>query len=157
VFGNLVDGYNQRVSASESSAICVIRPFVASDRRAVVELWAEAFPNDPPHNVSADMIDRKVRVQPELFLVAVVNGEIAGTVMAGYDGVRGWLHRLAVSKAARRHGVGTRLVRAAESGLAAMGCSKVNLQVRATNADVISFYESAGYVVEEILSLGRKI
>lgn len=138
-------------------AICSIRPFAESDRAAIVALWAEAFPSDPSHNVSTDMIDVKVTVQPELFLVAVIEGEVVGTVMAGFDGVRGWLHRLAVSMAARRHGVGTLLVRAAESGLAVMGCPKVNLQVRAANAEVIAFYESVGYAVEDLVSLGRRL
>lgn len=142
---------------SKPEVSCVIRPFAAPDRLDVVELWAESFPAEPPHNVSTEMIDVKVRVQPELFLVAVIDGKVVGAVMAGFDGVRGWLHRLAVSQSARRQGVGTLLVRAAESGLAAMGCPKVNLQVRPTNSEIIAFYESAGYAVEDILSLGRKL
>lgn len=135
----------------------VVRPFAKTDRSAVIALWAEAFPNDPPHNVSADMIDLKLRVQPESFLVATVDGAIVGAVMAGFDGVRGWLHRIAVSVSARRMGVGTTLVRAAERALGRMGCPKVNLQVRVSNQDVVSFYESLGYSVENNLSLGRKL
>jgi ribosomal protein S18 acetylase RimI-like enzyme len=125
-----------------------IRPFREDDRAEVVELWAEAFPDDPDHNVSSDMIDRKLRVQSELFLVAVADGVVVGTVMAGFDGVRGWLHRLAVRASARRKGLGTLLVRNAEARLAKLGCPKVNLQVRAPNTTVIAFYRALGYSVE---------
>jgi ribosomal protein S18 acetylase RimI-like enzyme len=77
------------------------------------------------------MIDVKLRVQPELFLVATLDDAVVGCVMAGFEGVRGWLHRLAVRSSARRIGVGTRLVNEAEAALRAMGCPKVNLQLRA--------------------------
>lgn len=134
-----------------------IRPFLDKDRAAVARLWVDAFPEDPEHNVSSDMIDRKLRVQPELFLVAVLEGEVVGAVMAGFDGVRGWIHRLAVRGSARRTGVGSKLVRTAELGLSQLGCPKVNLQVRATNAGVVAFYRSLGYGIEERISMGRHL
>jgi ribosomal protein S18 acetylase RimI-like enzyme len=134
-----------------------VRPFQEGDRHAVIELWSEAFPEEPGHNVSSEMIDRKAGVQPELFLVAQLDGAIVGAVMAGFDGVRGWLHRLAVSTAVRRNGVGTALVRSAESALLALGCPKVNLQVRSSNAPVVAFYRALGYSVEERISLGRRL
>ena len=135
-----------------------IRTFEESDRQAVVDLWLEAFPGEPPYNASGAMIDRKLRVQPELFLVAVTSdGTLVGTVMAGYDGVRGWIHRLAVRGSARRTGVGTALLGAAEAGLQAMGCPKVNLQVRARNAAVVAFYEAAGYRVEDNISMAKHV
>jgi hypothetical protein len=134
-----------------------IRPFHEGDRARVIHLWSLAFGGDPPHNRSVEMIERKLRVQPELFLVAVLDGLTVGTVMAGYDGVRGWIHRLAVSESARRRGVGTALLRAAEARLARLGCPKVNLQVRATHASVIAFYRSAGYMVEENISMSRRL
>ena len=133
-----------------------IRPFREDDRAEVVEVWAEAFPDDPDHNRSSDMIDRKLRVQSELFLVAVADGVVVGTVMAGFDGVRGWLHRLAVRASLRRKGLGTLLVRNAEAGLAKLGCLKVNLQVRAPNTTVIAFYRALGYSVEDRISMGRR-
>jgi ribosomal protein S18 acetylase RimI-like enzyme len=134
-----------------------IRSFEEGDRAAVVDLWSEAFPDDPSHNLSSEMIDRKIRVQPELFLVAELEGAVIGTVMAGYDGVRGWLHRLAVRTSARRRGVGTELVRRAETALVALGCPKVNLQVRGSNAAVVAFYRALGYSIEDRVSLGRRL
>ena len=110
------------------------------------------------------MIRNKLRVQPELLLVATTDAEdgeigpaIAGAVIAGFDGVRGWIHHLAVAPAWRRRGIATRLVRAAESGLRKLGCPKVNLQVRATNAEVVAFYRSLGYGIEDRVSMGRRL
>ena len=134
-----------------------IRVFREADRAAVIALWADAFAGDPAHNVSTEMIERKLRVQPDLFLVAMADGELVGTVMAGYDGVRGWLHRLAVSTSQRRAGVGTALVRRAEAEMAKLGCPKVNLQVRATNAAVIGFYRAIGYDMDDNVSLGKRL
>lgn len=134
-----------------------IRPFREADRAEVVALWASAFPYEPTHNQSHEMIDRKLRVQPELFLVALDEDGVAGTVMAGYDGVRGWLHRLAVRTSARRRGVAMSLVRAAEAGMATLGCPKVNLQVRGTNAGVVAFYRAAGYETDDNISMGKRL
>ena len=134
-----------------------VRRLAPADHGAVVALWAEAFTEDPSHNVSEEMIARKLAVQPELFLVGEFDARVVGAVMAGYDGVRGWVHRLAVSASARRHGVGRALMEHAEAALLAMGCPKVNLQVRATNADVVAFYRALGYAVEERISMGKRL
>ncbi len=134
-----------------------IRAFEASDRAALERLWARVFPEDPPWNAPGALIDRKLSVQPELLLVALTGDDLQGAVMAGFDGVRGWIYHLAVAPEARRRGLGTSLVRAAEAGLRALGCPKVNLQVRATNAAVVAFYETLGYAVEARVSLGRRL
>ena len=103
------------------------------------------------------MIETKLKVQPELLLVGSVGEDLVGAVMAGFDGVRGWIHHLAVAPERRRRGFATQLVRAAERGLHALGCTKVNLQVRATNAEVVAFYRTLGYGVEERVSMGRRL
>jgi ribosomal protein S18 acetylase RimI-like enzyme len=136
---------------------CEIEAYRASDQEHVVSLWEDVFRDDPPANAPLGMIARKLTVQPELFLVARVAGQLVGTVLAGFDGVRGWIHHLAVAPRYRRRGVASALMTAAERGLLALGCPKVNLQVRATNAEVVAFYRSLGYVVEERLSLGKRI
>jgi ribosomal protein S18 acetylase RimI-like enzyme len=133
-----------------------VRPYSGSDRAAVVALWREVFADDPPWNEPEGMIDRKLTVQPQLFLVAV-EGRVVGTVLGGFDGVRGWIHHLAVQKSHRRKGIARLLMRAAEDGLKSIGCPKVNLQVRATNLAVIEFYRSLGYDVEERTSLGKRL
>jgi len=75
--------------------------------------------------------------------------------MAGYDGHRGWLYTVAVSPQYRRQGIGRKLVQHAESALIEMGCLKINLQVRASNAEVVAFYQRLGYLVEERISMGK--
>ena len=134
-----------------------IRPYGSQDHSQVVSLWNEVFPDDPPWNEPAAVIRRKLTVQPELFLVGLVNGRVVATVIAGFDGVRGWIHHLAVQSAYRRRGIARSLMGAAEESLAKLGCPKVNLQVRAANAAVISFYRALGYDVEERASLGKRL
>jgi ribosomal protein S18 acetylase RimI-like enzyme len=132
-----------------------VRAYQPGDRAALIAHWQRAFPDDPPRNEPGAMIDRKLRVQPELLLVGVHEQRIVAAVMAGFDGVRGWIHHLAVLPELRRRGFAARLVRAAEEGLRTLGCTKVNLQVRATNAEVLAFYRRIGYAEEERVSFGR--
>ncbi len=134
-----------------------IRSFRSADRAALVQLWSEVFPEDPPRNAPESMIDNKLRVQPELLLIAEMEDQLAGAVMAGFDGTRGWIYHLAVAPEFRRRGIATALVRAAEEGLGRLGCPKVNLQVRAENAGVVAFYKAVGYGVEERVSMGKSL
>jgi len=120
-------------------------------------LWREAFPNDPPWNRAETAIPAKLAVQPELLLVAVSQGRVAGSAMAGYDGHRGWLYAVAVLKSHQRQGIGRALIREAERRLAALGCSKINLQVRTSNVSVSEFYARLGYAVEDRVSMGKRI
>jgi ribosomal protein S18 acetylase RimI-like enzyme len=141
----------------EQDVTPTVRAFRAADREHVEQLWTQVFPDDPSSNAPTALIDTKLTVQPDLFLVAVVDGAVVGAVMAGFDGVRGWIHHLAVSPDHRRRGIATALVRAAESGLGRLGCPKVNLQVRATNSEVVAFYRQLGYSVEDRVSMGRRL
>jgi ribosomal protein S18 acetylase RimI-like enzyme len=134
-----------------------IAPYRSDRFEGVKTLWQEAFPDDPPWNKAEVAIPAKLAVQPELFLLALDGDLVIGSVMAGYDGHRGWLYAVAVLRSRRRQGVGAALVLAAEDRLRSMGCSKINLQVRATNAIVIAFYERLGYVIEERTSMGKRV
>lgn len=139
------------------AATTKIRRYDASDFASLRSLWEEAFPDDPPWNRADSAIPEKTGFQPGLLFVAVADGTVIGTVMAGYDGHRGWLYSVAVRAGARRGGVGTALVRHAEDALKALGCGKINLQVRATNEAVVHFYERLGYAIEDRVSLGRRL
>jgi ribosomal protein S18 acetylase RimI-like enzyme len=134
-----------------------IRPFREADRTQLGVLWTRVFADDPPWNAPDLVIDNKLKVQPELLLVGELHGTIIASVIAGFDGMRGWIYHLAVAPEHRRRGFGTELVRAAEHGLRGLGCPKVNLQVRTTNQDVVGFYRSVGYEVEERVSMGRRL
>ncbi|MFP3947906.1 MAG: GNAT family acetyltransferase [Longimicrobiales bacterium] len=132
-----------------------IRSFRESDRSQLEALWTRVFPDDPPRNAPGRMIDNKLKVQPELLLVAATSEALVGAVVAGFDGTRGWIHHLAVHRDFRRRGIATALVRSAEEGLRELGCPKVNLQIRATNSEVQAFYRGLGYEVEERISMGK--
>lgn len=133
-----------------------IRPFEESDRLAVIQLWQEAGLVAPQNDPGKD-IDRKMEVNPELFLVGELDGELIGTVMGGYEGHRGWINYLAVKSGSQRNGYGRQLVEAVESLLAARGCPKINLQVRTTNTGVIEFYSALGYGNDHVIGLGKRL
>ncbi len=133
-----------------------IRPYADGDEDTVIALWRECDLTRPWNDPRKD-IQRKLAVQPDLFLVGERNGEIVATVMVGYEGHRGWINYLAVRPDFRRHGYGRRMMEEAERLLIARGAPKINLQVRATNTDVIAFYKSMGYAVEDVVNLGKRL
>jgi len=134
-----------------------IREYENADQDSVVALWDFVFPNSTGHNEPRGAIQRKVSQDDHLFFVAADADSIVGTVLAGYDGHRGWIYSVAVAPDARRQGMGTRLIRFAERALLNLGCPKVNLQVRADNQDVVAFYESLGFQTEARISMGKII
>ena len=134
-----------------------IRPYRESDEEAVASLWREVFWDAPAWNVPEEDIRRKIEIQRELFLVATEGDQLVGTAMGGYDGHRGWVYYVAVSPKHRRRGIGAALMQGVEDGLVAMGCPKLNLQVRADNRGALSFYRSLGYVLEGRASFGKQL
>ena len=133
-----------------------IRPFDRADTEPVVALWRAAGLVVPWNDPYRD-IERKLSVQPELFLVGESGGTVIATAMVGYDGHRGWVNYLAVDGSRRGERLGARLMAEAERLLAERGCPKLNLQVRASNAGVIEFYRRLGYQVDEVASLGKRL
>jgi ribosomal protein S18 acetylase RimI-like enzyme len=129
----------------------------AAHRIEVVALWEEVFRYQATHNQPALVIDKKLENNDGLFFVALSSGTVIGTVMAGYDGHRGWIYSMAVSPAHRRRGIGSQLVRFAEEVLASKGCLKVNLQIMAGNESAVAFYAALGFSVEERISMGKRI
>ena len=134
-----------------------IRPYLETDEENVVALWRKVFPDAPPWNDPRQDIRRKLLVQRELFLVALNGGEVIGTALGGFDGHRGWVHLVAVHPRHRRRGVGAALMRRVEEDLVRCGCTKLNLQVRSTNREVVTFYRKLGYVVEERVSMAKRL
>lgn len=133
-----------------------IRPYTETDRPAVLRLWEETGLTVPQNDPGKD-IDRKMKVDPELFLVGEVNGDVVATVMAGYEGHRGWINYLAVRPDHRRKGYGRMLMESAEDLLRKKGCPKINLQVRATSAEVVRFYSAMGYGDDKVIGLGKRL
>jgi len=156
-----------RVAAESDPVAIHVRSFTPGDRTCVVRLW-EACGLTRPWNDPDRDIDRKLDRDAELMLVGEVAtgevtagtttaGKVVATVMAGYDGHRGWINYLAVDPDHRGEGHGRAMMEAAETRLLALGCPKVNLQVRTDNSDAVAFYETLGYSVDPVVSMGRRL
>ena len=133
-----------------------IRPFQPQDEEAVVALWQRCDLVRPWNDPHKD-IQRKQRVRPDLFLVALLDGQIVACVMAGYEGHRGWLNYLAVDPEFQRHGLARAIVAEAEHLLRESGCPKINLQIRTSNQGVIEVYRRLGYSVDDVVSMGKRL
>ena len=127
-----------------------------ADTDPVVALWHPAGLTRPWNDPHRD-IERKLQMQPELFLVAADGDLVIGTVMAGYDGHRGWLYYLASAPDRRGEGVARALVAEAESRLLAMGCPKVQLMVRPENEAARGFYAALGYEPFHTWATGKRL
>lgn len=133
-----------------------LRAFEEADETAVITLWDRCSLLRPWNDPQKD-IARKLRVQRDLFLVGSVRGKIVATVMAGYDGHRGWINYLAVDPAHRRAGHGRAIMLEVERRLAELGCPKINLQIRGDNSEAISFYSRIGFREDDVVSLGKRL
>jgi ribosomal protein S18 acetylase RimI-like enzyme len=133
-----------------------IRAFQDQDEAEVIGLWERCGLLRPWNDPRKD-IARKLRVQKELFLVGTVDGAIMASVMAGYDGHRGWINYLAVDPQHRRQGLARTLMSEVERMLRDMGCAKINLQIRRDNPEAISFYERLGFTEDATVSFGRRL
>jgi ribosomal protein S18 acetylase RimI-like enzyme len=126
------------------------------DQDPVIALWQECGLNRPHNDPHRDIL-RKLLVQGDLFLVGVEGDRLVATVMAGYDGHRGWLNYLAVHPAHRRQGYGSKMVAAAEKRLLTLGCPKINLQVRDDNRPALDFYRRIGFLPDRVVCLGKRL
>ncbi|MSP98428.1 MAG: GNAT family acetyltransferase [Betaproteobacteria bacterium] len=145
-----------------------IRPYLERDQDAVIVLWERCGLLRPWNDPKKD-IARKLRVQRDLFLVgttgaaahtaagAAASDTIVGSVMAGYEGHRGWINYLAVDPQLRRAGLGRALMEEAERRLRALGCAKINLQIRKDNAEATAFYAGIGFTEDQSLSFGKRL
>ena len=133
-----------------------IRPFMPSDEKTVVQIWTDCGLVVPWNNPHKD-IERKLRVQSDLFFVGCLGDHIIATVMVGYDGHRGWINYLAVHPQHQQEGIARQMMAHAEASLRAAGCPKINLQVRSTNAEVIEFYKAIKFKLDDVVSFGKRL
>ncbi|MGE5453180.1 MAG: GNAT family acetyltransferase [Acidobacteriota bacterium] len=133
-----------------------IRPFACGDEAAVIALWDRCELTRPWNDPHQD-IQRKMTVQPELFVVGEHNGQIIASAMGGFDGHRGWINYLAVCPTVQRQGLGRQLMAHLEHALRAMGCPKLNLQIRAGNSAAMAFYQALGFGQDELVSMGKRL
>jgi ribosomal protein S18 acetylase RimI-like enzyme len=134
----------------------LIRAYRRADEPAVVALWHACGVTRPWNDPHKD-IARKLGVQPEWFLVGTESDELMATVMAGYDGHRGWVNYLAVAPEHRGHGHAKQLMQYVEQLFIKAGVPKISLLVRSTNVGVIEFYRRLGYAQDEAVCLGKRL
>ena len=139
---------------TESSLL--IRPFKEGDEEALVSLWNMCKLTVPWNNPHKD-IARKLKVQAELFLVGYLEDKLIVSVMAGYDGHRGWINYFAVHPDFQGRGYGQHLMNNVENRLRELGCPKINLQIRAGNDKVFSYYQKLGFVEEKRINMGKRL
>lgn len=123
---------------------------------AVIELWRKCNLVTPQNDPVRD-IRKKLDFQPELFFVGLLDEEVIGSIMVGYEGHRGWINYLAVAPEQQGRGYGKKLVQKAIEELKKIGCQKINLQVRKTNTQVIDFYKHLGFKEDNVISLGMRL
>ena len=142
-----------------------IRAFAPADTETVVALWEECGLTRPWNDPRRD-IERKLQVQPELFLVGTerveaADGEaqeaVVATAMAGHEGHRGWLYYVAVAPALRGGGRARALVAEVERLLTEAGCPKLQLMVRSGNDDALAAWSALGYERQDVVVLGKRL
>ena len=133
-----------------------ISSYHSTYQTAVIDVWKKCNLVVPQNDPLED-IQKKLDVQPELFFVALLKNKVIGSIMAGYDGHRGWLYYLAVLPEYQKKGYGKKLVKKAFTELRKLGCLKVNLQVRKDNTSIVNFYKHLGFKEEERISLGMRL
>jgi ribosomal protein S18 acetylase RimI-like enzyme len=133
-----------------------IKPYHPDNQQAVINLWQACNLvvawNDPIKD-----IQRKMLVDPDLFLIGELSEDIVATVMGGYEGHRGWINYLAVSPEHQRKGYARAMMQQVEALILQKGSPKINLQVRSNNIDVIQFYQAIGYDIENAVGLGKRL
>ena len=133
-----------------------IRTFQESDKDAVIAMWRRCELVRPQNDPDQD-IDLKMSFQPGLSFIATEGDSIVGSVMAGYEGHRGWINYLAVDPGTQGAGLGAKLMKHAEEELRGLGCVKINLQVRSSNEKVLGFYRAIGYLQDDVISMGKRL
>ena len=99
----------------------------------------------------------KSSVRSSGLLLGWYDNSLIASVMAGYEGHRGWINYLAVDPEFRRKGLGRTMMKAAETYLEQFECPKINLQIRAQNHQVIEFYKSIGFLQEDVINMGKRL
>lgn len=125
-------------------------------RAAVVALWQAAGLTRPWNDPACDF-DMALANPTSTVLLAWADDALAGSVMAGFDGHRGWVYYLAVAPELARRGIGRALMAAAEDWLWGLGCARLRLMVRGDNLAARGFYQAIGYDDQDVVTLGRTL
>lgn len=127
----------------------MLRTATVDDVEALLAFWLEAGENDSRPADSADAVRRQVERDPQALVVITLDERIVGSVIAGWDGWRAHVYRLAVHPGARRHGLGRMLLAHVESRFAALGATRVDAMVLEGNNLGRSIWQAAGYAPQD--------
>ena len=134
-----------------------IRPATSADIEAILALWFSidrhtALPDKPEY------LQQFLDFAPNLFLVADMDGRIAGTVIGGWDGWRGHIARLATDPKLRRSGIAKALVREIEHKLNAKGAVRIYALVDRLSPPAEPFWRAMGYTLNDnVLQYSRNL
>lgn len=126
-----------------------VRTFVVGDYQSVRKVWVESGLEIRPGDDRPGIL-KKLKRDPELFLVAEDGGKVVGTVMGAWDGRRGWIYHLGVLPSHHRRGVASALIRELEKRMVKKGVPKVNALIYPENAASVAFFTAAGYYVADM-------
>ena len=128
------------------------------DYEEVYDLWENAGSgihlrrSDEPEEIA-----KKLQRDPDLFLLAEIDGRIVGSVMGGFDGRRGIMYHMAVAESFRHKGIGTTLMEALERRLKEKGCIRYYLLMAKDNTAVVDFYQERGWEILDLFALGKDL
>jgi len=146
------------MSGIESEGYSIRTFCYPDDYEQVYTLWQSAGAGiHAGRSDTPEEMEKKIQRDPELFLVADLNGRIVGTVLGGFDGRRGIVYHLAVEADQRKKGIGERLMVELEQRLKDKGCIRSYLLVTYDNLEAVSFYEKRGWTRMELHTYGKDI
>ena len=131
------------------------RVMTPDDWDGVAKVW-ENHEGTNPVDDSPEGFAKYLRRNPTTSFVAVDDGRIVGTILAGHDGRRGIFHHVSVLEEYRRQGVGKLLVENAVEALRKEGINKVLMVVFRHNENGNDFWEHMGFTVREDLVYRNK-
>jgi len=137
--------------------VLTVKSAVAEDEQEVVALWRACGLVVPANDPVAEFRFAKAGACSDVLVAVDEAGAIAGSVMVGHDGHRGWLYYVAARPTSRSMGVGRRMVEAAETWLRERGVVKMQLLVRDTNTQVVAFYEHLGFEVSPRIVMSKSL
>ncbi|RLG40107.1 MAG: hypothetical protein DRO05_07145 [Thermoproteota archaeon] len=122
------------------------------DYDEIIRLWEEAgLPYKPKGRDSRESMEKQMRANPEFFIGAFDGEKLIGTVIASFDGRRGWINRLAVHPDYRRRGIGRLLIKEAEKVLKKKGAWIICALIERENKQSLNLFKKCGYKPSENL------
>lgn len=135
-----------------------LRDFILDDYDAVYALWQNAGPGiGLGRSDTRKEVEKKLQRDPDLFLLALDDDKIIGTVIGGFDGRRGLIYHLAIEQTYRARGIGRMLMDEIERRLIAKGCIRCYLLVMDDAREVIDFYRHLGWETWGVTVMGKYI